>query len=112
MTNCAKDDRVSGCAFFKRACRPFRLVLGVVMTAARDLFDFEIDLKEFAGEIQNAQSGGQNFGPDTVTGQRYDVIGLFHWWFSANDEYKRGRKESTRTVTEPGAVATGSLIQR
>src|SRR5207248_4580262 len=114
MTNCAKDDRLSGGAFFKRPFRPFDLVLGIIVTAAGDLFNFELDLKELPCKIQNAQSSGQNFGPDTVTGQRYDVIGLFHWSFSANDEYKRGGKESTRRQAQSTAheVSTGSGSDR
>ena len=45
MTDCAEQDRVGGFAFFKRAFGPFDLVLGIVMAAAANFFDAEIDLK-------------------------------------------------------------------
>ena len=58
VSNRAKQDRVGGLAFFKRTFGPFRLVLDVVMAAAGNLFDLEIDLKKIAGGAQDSESGG------------------------------------------------------
>ena len=58
VSNRAKQDRVGGLALFKRTFGPFRLVLDVVMAAAGNLFDLEIDLKKIAGGAQDSESGG------------------------------------------------------
>ena len=77
MSNGSEQDRVGPFAFLKRPFGPFDLVLDVVMTAAGNLFDPEVDLKQLARKAQNAQGARQDLRSDSVTGQRYDVIGLF-----------------------------------
>jgi hypothetical protein len=47
------------------------------MSAARNLFDLKIDLKEFAGRVQNAQSHAKTSGPMPSPGKATIVIGLF-----------------------------------
>ena len=56
MSDCAQQNRVGRFALFKRTFRPFDLVLRVVMSAARNLFDLKIDLKQLTGRAQNVQS--------------------------------------------------------
>ena len=72
MTDSAEQNRVSSFAFFERTFGPFDLVFGVVMSAAGNLFDLKVDLKQLAGRAQDAQSLRQNFRTDAVTGQSYD----------------------------------------
>ena len=68
MRRIANDDRVSGGAFFKRALRPFDLVLGIIVTAAGDLLNFEIDLKEPGGETGGPCTGRPAFVEDGQCG--------------------------------------------
>ena len=65
-------------------------MLDIVMAAAGNLFDLEIDLKKIAGGAQDSESGGQNFRPDPITGQCCDVIGLLwrHRFCSRKIDYK------------------------
>ena len=64
LTGCWKDDMADGAqkdcvrlfAFLKRALRPFHFVFGVIVTAAGNFFDLEIDLKHMTGRLQNVQS--------------------------------------------------------
>jgi len=51
----AQKDRVRFFAFLKRAVRPFHFVFGVIMAAAGNLFDLEIDLKHVTGSLENVQ---------------------------------------------------------
>src|SRR5206468_9451130 len=90
VTNGAEQNGVSRLAFFKRTLGPFGLMFDIVMAPAGNLLDLEIDLKQLAGQAQNAQRRRQNLGPDSITGQRYDVIGLFrHYFCSRRFDYKR-----------------------
>jgi hypothetical protein len=55
MSYRAQQDRVGRFALFKRSLGPFNLVFGVVMAAARNFFDLEIDSKQLARSVQNVQ---------------------------------------------------------
>src|SRR5207302_5079121 len=101
MSNCPEQDRVGRLALFEGAVGPFGLVLDVVMAPAGNLFDPEIDSKQLASDVQNAQRTRQDLRADSITGQRYDVIGLLwcHRFCSRKIDYKRACEESTRQQT-------------
>jgi len=68
VTDRAQQNCVSSFALFERTFGPFDLVFRVVMSAARNLFDLKVDLKQFPGRPQDAQSLRQDFRTNAVAG--------------------------------------------
>src|SRR5207237_1794293 len=105
MSNCPEQDRGGRLALSEGALGPFGLVLDVVTAAAGNLFDPEIDSTQLASDVQNAQRTRQDLRPDSITGKRYDVIGLLcHWSFCRRltiRDSKKNRQDSKLLISSP-----------